>query len=194
MRQVPTIFLLGPQGSGKGVQAERLAKKYHLAIIEAGALLRSLAKQRQQTNATRAILRSMKQGKLVPTTIMFHVLKKAVLKLPSGRGVIFDGATRKPKETTLLMNLLEKKLRRNVTHTIFLDVSRRESVRRLMLRKRFDDTPAAIRKRLALYHKTTRPVLAYLRKKTPFFRINGEQSVTAVFQDVDTAYRKGLEE
>ncbi len=42
--QIMNIIVLGPQGSGKGTQAELIAKKYNLEHIDIGGTLRAIAK------------------------------------------------------------------------------------------------------------------------------------------------------
>jgi len=36
------ILLIGPQGSGKGTQAEKLVDRFHLAYVSMGDILRNL--------------------------------------------------------------------------------------------------------------------------------------------------------
>src|SRR4030042_5445733 len=87
------IIVLGPQGSGKGTQAEMLATKYNLEHIDMGKSLREVAKQ--DTPLGREIYRIQNvTHTLVPSDILRKVLD---IKLPAmfrEQGVLIEGAPR----------------------------------------------------------------------------------------------------
>lgn len=219
---MPTVIILGPQGSGKGTQAELLASRHGLDHVEIGAALRKLTRQRQQTAFTRKVARFINRGRLIPTHDLMEIIRHILKGIPRTRGIVFDGTPRKGIEARLLLQLLAAQ-RRRVTHLFYVHISKRESVRRLSQRwvclacghsvtfakgakragsvcprcggtlaQREDDKPAAIAKRLALYQKLTRPVVTLFESSPYFYRIDGEQPVARVAHDVETGFRKGL--
>lgn len=127
------IVLLGPQGSGKGTQAKLLAKKRHLTHLEVGGLLRAEAKK--ATPLGRRIQKVVnEQGKLFPFRPTMALARAAVRRIPGRRGILFDGTPRRMEEVRFWERELPK-LGRALTHFLFLNVSRQESIRRLARRR-----------------------------------------------------------
>ena len=65
-----------------------------------------------------------------------------------------------------------------------LEISKEETIKRLALRKRGDDTPEAINKRLELYKSRTEPLIQELEKVTKVVKINGERLVGDIQNDL----------
>lgn len=127
------IVLLGPQGSGKGTQAKLLAKKLHLAHVEVGALLRKEASA--NTALGRRIQKTVnEQGKLFPFGPTMRLALAAVRRVPKRQGILFDGTPRRMEEVRFWETALPR-IGRAFTHFIFLNLSHRESLRRLALRR-----------------------------------------------------------
>jgi adenylate kinase len=78
-----------------------------------------------------------------------------------------------------------------VDKVIFLNVSDKEALWRLSgrLDNREDETLAAIRKRIEMFHEWTLPVLEYYKKQRQLATIDGEQEVKQVFQDIMRALK-----
>ena len=66
------LVLLGPPGSGKGTQAERIAEEFNLKVFSTGDILRQLAKE--ETSLGRKIKEILRRGELVPEEIMTEIL------------------------------------------------------------------------------------------------------------------------
>jgi len=213
MRKILNITLIGPQGSGKGTQAQLLAKKFNLAIIEIGGSLREIAKKR--TPLGRKVDEIInRKGRMVPVPLMMKVAKEKIENIPSSRGIVFDGTPRRLAEIKPLEQILAR-LGRRLTHIFFVEISRNETIKRLSKRRacekcqnlfilgqtishqakkcpkcggkiyqRPDDQPAAIEERLRLYQKKTEPVLKYYQRRGRLIRINGEQPIEKVFKDI----------
>jgi adenylate kinase len=178
----PVIILMGPQGSGKGTQAEILKSAYGFAHIEVGELLRQAA---QKHNHFATVVReSMQKGKLVPTRYAQEVLLQAIEKYQH-RPLIIDGAPRQLVEARALETTL-KNFGRSVSLVIDISLSRPESIRRLLLRKRADDTPEAIAQRLQWSRQKIEMVLWYYSrtKKYPVEIINGERPIATVNRSI----------
>lgn len=206
------IFILGPQGSGKGTQAELLAEKFNLEHIEVGQMLRQIANQ--PTKLGRKVDGLInKQGKMVPSKLVEEIVEDKINSVSPSRGIIFDGTPRRMSEVKMLERVF-KKLKRDKPIVFFLRLSQRESIKRLSLRRicqkcnkltifkgkvaktgrcpvcggnifqREDDTPSKIKMRLKLYQKETKPVVQYYRKKGWLIEIEGEQPIKKVFADI----------
>ncbi|MFA5135135.1 MAG: nucleoside monophosphate kinase [Patescibacteria group bacterium] len=211
--QIINIVLLGPQGSGKGTQAEALVQRYGLYHVEMGKILRGIAKR--NTPLGRKIDRFInKEGKLVPDQIVLKALEQQLNRLPAKRGLLFDGYPRNVSQAQALDMLLGR-LCRELTHVIYLPISRTTTVRRLELRRtcercnkifilgvnlkrgaarcpscggrvyqREDDKPRAIAQRLRAYRQQTMPVVRYYRKKRVLISVNGEPKIPQVTRSV----------
>jgi len=180
------LLLIGPSGSGKGTQADFLKKRIpRLKIIRTGPMLKKLA--RRNTITAEFVLPYLKNGLLVPGWLASFTWMKVVFEsVLSGENLLFDGAPRQVSEARLLdevMNWHKKPLPR----AIFLDIDRKESQRRLLLRGRSDDTNEAIKERLKFYYKNVIPVISYFKKNKRLIRVNGEQEPEKVAEDIRKA-------
>lgn len=128
------IIIMGPQGSGKGTQARMLAKEFDLQIFETGNVLREIASQ--DTEVGKKIDEIInKKGQFVPWDLMKkEVFDWGVEKLDKSRGIIFDGTPRIMKEIEYWDEKLPI-LNRKIDYVFYIDISRKESVKRLSSRK-----------------------------------------------------------
>ncbi|MDP2933268.1 MAG: nucleoside monophosphate kinase [bacterium] len=215
--KILNLIFFGPQGSGKGTQAKLLARQLGLRHLSSGEALRETAKT--NTPLGRYLSRQLSTGILTPIPKLLAVFESYIKKIPKNQGLIFDGFARQITETLVLLRRL-KKLGRPIDATVFINVSEKEGIKRLSLRgqcdrcnrlfilnskvklgsvcpscggkifQRSDDTPTAIKKRLSLYRKRTLPVINFFRKQGLLVKINGEQGVDAVHEDIVTALKK----
>jgi adenylate kinase len=153
------IALLGPPGAGKGTQAAALAATHRLAHLSTGDLLRAAG--RAGTEAGRAAKRFMDAGDLVPDALLFELLEDA---LPA-TGFLLDGFPRTLPQAEALGG--------RVGLAILLDVPDDLLVERLAARRRADDRPATIQRRLAVYHQQTEPVIAHYEGDGRLLRVDG---------------------
>jgi adenylate kinase len=187
-----TIFLIGPQGSGKGTQARILAEKHNLFYWEMGGVLRNLAKE--ETPLGKQVKDLVDSGVLLNDELLLSVVKDRLGTIPADQGVIFDGVPRRIGQAEFLLKLLKEQGRNNLI-TLFIDLPYEESLNRLLARAekegRQDDTREAIEYRLQQYEQDTIPVLDYLRQNTQFFTIDGRppiEQVTAAINDALKEY------
>lgn len=216
----PTIIILGPQGSGKGTQADLLVEKYKFAHLETGAMLRQ--EERRHTPFGKRIAAYIDQGKLVPFTWALHLLAQKLQTIPHRRGIVIDGSPRRLPEALRLIRLLHE-AHRDVAVVLLINISHKESIRRLSKRwmctrhkhiltmgvdihkpsdrcprcqsgieQREDDQPRAIAQRLAIFQRDTTPVIRYFQKEHLLVTLHGEQSVPAVFRAVDRVVRQHI--
>ena len=171
------IVLFGPQGSGKGTQAELLCEKFGLFYFESGAYLRKIA----ETNPE--LRKLLDEGVLVPDIEMTSYLTAFLDEKNLYDDIIFDGFPRTIEQYFFLKNwLLDKSVK--IDLGIVLEIGEEETVKRLLLRKREDDTPEAIKKRLSLYRTRTEILINEIKKDTKIVEVDGERSIEDIQVDL----------
>ncbi len=183
-----TIFFIGPQGSGKGTQAKRLAQRLGFFYWEMGGIFREVSKE--DTPIGRRAKEMHDQGILFPDDFLIEISKMRLAAIPAGQGIIFDGVPRRLGQAEFLVDYL-KQINHTKMVTLFIDLPREESFKRLLLRaeqeNRPDDTKERIEFRLQQYEEDTLPVLGYLRQHTEFITIDGQPSVDEVTAAINSA-------
>jgi adenylate kinase len=206
------LVLLGPPGSGKGTQGERLNEDLRLPYYATGDILRAAV--RDETELGKTAKEYMDAGDLVPDEVIVGVIVEALGSEEARDGFILDGFPR----TTPQAEALDAKLGepgRAVNAVLLIDVSDDEVVRRLGGRRtceanghvfhvefnppkqegvcdidgselivRDDDKPEVIRKRLATYHEKTEPLVDYYDSRSVLRRIDGERNPDEVEADI----------
>ena len=209
---IHTVIFIGPQGSGKGTQAHILVRKFNAKYLEAGEILRRIATE--DTEFGRHIKGLVESGALVEDDIWRKVVLDQLESWDDVTPVVIDGSPRRIGQAKILITHLLS-LGRKEIHTIFIDIPRDESIRRLLARrycsvcktpaiasgdpnqvclhcggtliKRNDETELAITKRLALYEQETIPVISYLREQTIFHTIDGTPKTDIVTEEINRA-------
>lgn len=208
------IIILGPQGSGKGTQAELLAKKYNLEHFDAGKSLRQVALL--DTPLGREIHEIiMVRKELVPSRILQEILHLELNSLPREKSVVFDGLPRNVEQAGYFDAALQE-FGRKVDKVFFINLSEEEAITRISKRwvcskcktslimgkdiqakeekcpqcggevvQREDDTPAGVRKRLAIFHNDTLLVIERYREEGLVVEISGAQSIEKVFAEIE---------
>jgi adenylate kinase len=180
------LVLFGPPGAGKGTQSQKLIEKYGLIHLSTGDLLRSEIAQGTALGLEADHL--MKEGKLVPDSVVIGMISH---KLDSNKGVkgfIFDGFPRTVAQAEALDELLISKAA-PISGMVALEVDDDELERRLLLRGkdsgRHDDAnPEVIRKRIKEYNDKTAPVAEFYKNQNKFKSINGIGSVNEIFDGI----------
>lgn len=186
MKSLKFIILLGKSGSGKGTQAELLQKRFGFKHVSTGVLLR----RRMQKNdfLGKGIAGILKKGGLIPTPIVFHMWLHALESLrkdKKAKGVILEGSPRKLYEAWMFKETLDFYTWGNNVRVFHIAISDKEALKRLLKRGRtIDDQTKAIKNRLLWFKKEVVPVVAFYKKEGILSEINGEQSVTGVYQDI----------
>lgn len=174
------IVLLGVQGSGKGTQAEIMAKRYNLASFEMGNEFRTLAEKNSPLG--HKIKTIIDNGKLVPTQIVIQVLESFLEKIPINRPVIFDGIPRNQKQQKAFNKLMKAQNRDFLV--VNIGIPEEETMKRLTLRSRHDDTPDIIKQRTQIFLENTQPVIQNYRQKNLVIEINGNQKIATVAKEI----------
>ncbi len=173
------IILFGPQGSGKGTQAQLLCEKFGFFYFESGAYLRRIA----ETNE--AVRKAQQNGDLdgVLNKEICANLEAFFDEKNIYDDILFDGFPRTLDQYLFLKNwLVQKQIK--IDLSIVLEIGEEESMKRLLLRKRSDDNPETIKRRLELYHKNTEILIEEIEKDTKVVRVDGERSIDEIQKDL----------
>lgn len=185
------LILVGPPGSGKGTQAEKICQASSIAHISTGNMLREeIASKSELGKKVESVLAS---GKLVSDEIVIELIQERVKKPDCKNGFLLDGFPRTETQADALDALLSKS-GIPITHVIELQVDEEDLVQRLLNRAkiegRADDTEEVIRKRLEVFHAQTKPVIDHYRKLSGVFHsIDGAGSVDEVFKKIEEKLR-----
>jgi adenylate kinase len=206
------LVLLGPPGSGKGTQGERLQEDLRLPYYATGDILRAAV--RDETELGRSAKEYMDRGDLVPDEVIVGVIAERIDSAEAADGFLLDGFPRTtPQAEALDAKLTE--LGRAVTAVLLIDVDDDEVVRRLGGRRtcaenghvfhvefnpseregvcdidgselivRDDDKPEVIRKRLQTYHEKTEPLVDYYDQRSVLRRIEGTAAPDEVGEEI----------
>ena len=180
------MLILGPQGAGKGTQANRIAAEYGLAHIATGDMLRSSI----AAGDPLGVKPILDRGLLVPDDVMIELIRDRLSEPDAENGFVLDGFPRTMAQAEALDAML-RDIGRDLDVVFELqvpdDVSIARLRRRAELEGRTDDTPEAIQTRLGLYHSETAPLVEHYRMRGNLVGIHGDQPVDAVFAEIQDA-------
>ena len=179
------LVLLGAPGSGKGTQAARLREHLQVPHISTGELLRAAVAA--GTDLGRKAKAVMESGALVSDEIVLGMLEERLTAGDTGGGFILDGYPRNLAQANALDALLAR-LGQPVDIAVQLDVDADRLIDRLAGRAqaegRADDSPDAVRNRLAVYDKATAPVVDFYRNTGRLACVDGVGGMDEVFQRI----------
>jgi adenylate kinase len=196
------VVVLGAPGAGKGTQARPLAAEHGLGYIATGDLLRKAVAS--SAPAGRTAQRYMDAGALVPDELVFGLLVEAIERHPAASGLILDGFPRtttqaqtldaeldalgRPRPLAILIDVPDDVLigrlsgrRICAEHGHEYHLEYRPPARAgtcdldgSALVRRDDDEPETIRRRLAVYHELTEPLVAHYEHQRRLRRVDGQ--------------------
>lgn len=213
------ILIMGPAGSGKGTQSEKIVEKYGVVHLSTGDMFRAAISNETETGLKAK--EYINAGKLVPDKITINLVKERLLESDiKEKGFLLDGFPRTVEQGIALRQLLEE-ISMPLDIIIDLDVNEEILAKRITGRRmckkcgaiyhienkppkvegicdldggelyqRSDDTRESLKVRLEEYHKLTAPVRDYFEGKAKIVDINATQSVEEVFEDVDAELRR----
>jgi len=189
------IALFGPPGAGKGTQSKILIKKYGLAYISTGDMLRQeIAQQTEIGCEVKAIIEG---GGLVEDEYIVELIEAVINRNDDYNGFLFDGFPRTYVQAYILDGLLQK-LHKKLTCMISLEAPSELLKKRLLDRAskedRQDDTEEVIGVRLAEYDRKTSQVIPYYQEKGIYYQVDGTGSVEDVATRVEAAVEESIKQ
>ena len=203
---------MGPQGAGKGTQAQMLAERHGLPIVATGDMLREIALT--DTPLALQVRAVQAAGQLVSDDILAEVVKARLCKNDCKAGCILDGFPRTLPQAKLLERIAQE--RGNRIFVIRIYVPRELLFKRLAGRRtcsacgsiyhidfkppkqegicdldgqplftRSDDNEEAIQQRLALYDEMTKPLFDYYAGSNRLYKVDGTKAPEEVFNQIE---------
>jgi adenylate kinase len=182
------ILLLGPQGSGKGTQAKRIATDHGIPHVSTGDMFR--AEIKAGTDFGRKVESILASGELVPDELTVAKIGERLAQDDARHGFILDGFPRNLAQAAALDALLTK-IDRRLDAILFFDLA--EDVSRERMRKRAeeegrpDDTPEVIERRLEIYRSETLPVIEHYRTSGKLVPLHADRPIDEVYGEVQQA-------
>lgn len=206
------IVLLGAPGAGKGTQAEKMIEAWGLPHISTGDILRKAVAD--GTPLGIQAKQFMDAGELVPDVVVIGLVKSRLDEPDAEKGFILDGFPRTDGQAEALdheLGAADRAIDAAISIDVDRDVIVRRLTSRRTCRscgkiysliadppadpnvcdacggelyQRDDDTEATVRNRLAVYDRSTAPLVEYYRSKGVLHVIDGDRPVDEVFADV----------
>lgn len=181
------IILLGAPGAGKGTQAQFITEKFAIPQISTGDMLRAAVKA--GTPLGKKVEEVMKSGGLVSDDLIIGLVKERITEADCANGFLFDGFPRTiPQAEALLQSgvvidavveidvddeeIVKRMSGRRVHpgsgrtyHVIYNPpkVEGQDNQTGEALVQREDDQEETVRKRLAVYHEQTKPLVSFYK-------------------------------
>jgi adenylate kinase len=206
------LVLLGPPGSGKGTQGDRLAARRGVPKYSTGDMLRDAV--RRGTPLGSDAKRYMDAGELVPDEVVLGLVREALTAPEATKGFILDGFPRTVAQAEGLQGLLEERGVR-LDAVVYFDVPEEELIRRLAGRRvcpscgavfnvhsdppavagtcdnceneletRQDDREETVRVRLRVYHEHSEPLLRWYAESSALCEVAAVGSVDEVYDEL----------
>ncbi len=182
------LILLGPPGAGKGTQAAVICRRFAIPQISTGDMLRAAV--REGTELGRKARQVMEAGGLAPDEIIVGLVRQRLALPDCASGYLLDGVPRTIPQADALRGIGvlldfvleitvpdEEIIERMAGRRVHLPSGRSYHVRFNPpkvpgkddatgedLIQRPDDSEETVRTRLLVYHRQTRPLVAYYRK------------------------------
>jgi adenylate kinase len=206
------LILLGPPGAGKGTQAERLQADFSLQYLATGNILRAAVAE--QTELGCKAKEYMDNGDLVPDEVIIGVILDKLRDEEGADGFLLDGFPRTVGQAEALDESLQSLGRRLTAALLIDtpddEVVRRISGRRVSVKtgrvyhvdfdppkhegicdvdgsrliQREDDSEETVRKRLAVYHAQTEPLIGFYEERGLLKRFDGRRSPAEVHDHI----------
>ena len=163
---VKNIILLGPPGTGKGTLAKFLVKNQKMIHLSTGDIFRS--EIANKTPLGIQVEKILQNGDYVSDQITNQIIQKAVEEdQDKKKGFIFDGYPRTINQAKFL-----EEINFVVFKVVYLDLDKKNIVKRLLNRNRKDDTLEIIENRFKIYTKQTAPLVNYYQNQNKLLKLD----------------------
>ena len=211
------IILLGAPGAGKGTQAKFISDHFNIPQISTGDMLRASVSKGTELGLKAKVL--MEKGELVPDDLILDLVKDRISEKDCANGFLFDGFPRTLDQANALK---EKGIKIDCVIEIMVDddeIIQRMSGRRVHsasgrtyhikynppleenvddetgepLIQRPDDNEETVRKRLAIYHEQTSPLVDFYKKSSlvengnKYIQVNGVGDISTIQEQIKKA-------
>ena len=211
------IILLGAPGAGKGTQAKFISDHFNIPQISTGDMLRASVSKGTELGLKAKVL--MEKGELVPDDLILDLVKDRISEKDCANGFLFDGFPRTLDQANALK---EKGIKIDCVIEIMVDddeIIQRMSGRRVHsasgrtyhikynppkqeniddetgepLIQRPDDNEETVRKRLAIYHDQTSPLVDFYKKSSlvqngnKYIEVNGVGDISTIQEQIKKA-------
>ena len=208
------VILLGPQGAGKGTQAQRISRETGAEHISTGDMVRAEIKAGSELG--RKVQEYNDRGDLVPDEIIVEMAKP---HLKNTESWLLDGFPRNKEQAAALEEALEE-LGIELDKVVALEAEDDALIKRLSGRRqseatgkiyhvehdpppeddgddpgpfvqRKDDTEESIRKRLEIYHEHTEPLKDYYGERGLLATVDATRAIPEVTEKILEAVEEG---
>ncbi|AFQ42329.1 adenylate kinase [Desulfosporosinus meridiei] len=206
------IILMGGPGAGKGTQASPLVEQFHFPHISTGDMFRAAIKDGTALGLKAKSF--MDAGGLVPDEVTIGIVAERLALPDCADGFLLDGFPRTLAQGSALADILDRlgmKLDGVINIEVAEEVLIPRLTGRRVCRQcgasyhmvfnppkeegvcgqcggelyqRSDDTVETAKNRLNVYNSQTEPLIAFYEEKGLIKRINGDQPIDKVFQDI----------
>lgn len=175
------LVILGGPGAGKGTQAQQLCSQMQIPWICTGDILRQAIADQTPLGSQAHLY--VEKGELVPDPTMIEFIRQRLLQPDVINGWLLDGYPRTAFQAEELDFLLDD-LGQRLDWAIWLDVSSEVMMERSQERSLQDDQPEIVKRRIELFQESTIPILEYYDQRHRLLKINGNQPLEQVQQDI----------
>ncbi len=212
MNNMKRLMIVGPPGSGKGTQAEKISQELKICHISTGDTLRESINKKTEFGIEAKSY--MDKGELVPDNVVIRIVEEKLKTTECSNGFLLDGFPRTSAQAEALDEILQK-LNNNLDHVIVLNVKEEELFKRLVNRRtcktcgkiyhliyeppsrqgicgqcggelyqRDDDKEETVKNRLKIYNRATEPLIEFYKKKGLLLMVDGNKNIKEVFEDI----------
>lgn len=190
------LILLGPPGSGKGTQAQRLVERDGIVQLSTGEMLRAAVLAKTAVGLRAKDI--MAAGGLVPDDVVVGIISERIDQPDARKGFVLDGFPRTVPQAEALDALLKQKhtkldavieLRVNEGALLSRVEARVAEMRARGAEVRPDDTPEVLTTRLANYRAQTEPLIHYYSERRKLITIDGMMRIEEVTVEISRILR-----
>uniref|UniRef100_A0A183C0T0 UMP-CMP kinase n=1 Tax=Globodera pallida TaxID=36090 RepID=A0A183C0T0_GLOPA len=184
------VFVLGPPGSGKGTQCQRIEKHFGFVHLSAGDLLRE-ERQREGSAFGELIDQHIREGSIVPVEITCKLLENAMAaRSDSVPGFLIDGFPRNRNNLDGWQREMGAKAQ--VLFVLCIQAPIEICVQRCLGRGqgRTDDNEESMRKRIVTYNDQTVPIIDHYASLDLVKKVDSTRDVDLVFSEVRAVFER----